>query len=229
MSLHPQAIPPVPEETARIARAAFSKGNFYMRMRDELGTIYDDTVFSGLYSQRGQPAAPPWRLALITVMQYVENLSDRQAAEAVRARIDWKYVLSLELTESGFDFSVLSEFRSRLVAGGEEAQLLNCLLEVVQDKGWLKSRGKQRTDSTHVLAAIRALHRSECVGETLRHALNVIATVAPAWLSEIASPDWFECKGTRIEVSRLPQNTALERAMGAPGWSRRTRVTGSNL
>lgn len=110
MSLHLQAIPPVPEETSRIARVAFPKGNFYIRMRDELGTIYDDTVFSDLYSQRGQPAEQPWRIALITVMQYVENLSDRQAAEAVRARIDWKYALSLDLTDKGFDFSVLSEF-----------------------------------------------------------------------------------------------------------------------
>lgn len=99
-------------------------------------------------------------------------------------------------------------FRSRLVAGGQEAQLLNRLLEVAQAKGWLKDRGKQRSDSTHVLAAIRAVHRSECVGETLRHALNVLATVAPEWLSEVARPDWFERYGSRIEASRLPQNTS---------------------
>jgi transposase len=208
MSLYPQAIPPVPEETARIARAAFPKGSLYIQMRDKLGSIYDDETFSKLYPRRGQPAEPPWRLALITIMQYVENLSDRQASEAVRGRIDWKYALSLELTDDGFDFSVLSEFRSRLVAGKQEAQLLNRLLEVMQAKGWLKSRGKQRTDSTHVLAAIRALHRSECVGETLRHALNILATVVPQWLSEIAREEWFERYRTRTEASRLPQSTA---------------------
>lgn len=207
MSLHPQAIPLVPEQTTRVAQAAFPKGNLYMRIRDELGSIYDDKTFSQLYPQRGRPAEPPWRLALITIMQYVENLSDRQTAEAVRARIEWKYALSLELSDDGFDFSILSEFRTRLITSGQEAQLLNRLLELMQAKGWLKSRGKQRTDSTHVLAAVRALHRSECVGETLRHTLNVLATVAPVWLSEMATPAWFERYRTRVEASRLPQST----------------------
>ncbi len=129
MSLQPQSIPPVPEETARVAQAAFAKGNVYMRMRDELGSLYDDASFAPLYPKRGQPAVPPWRLALITVMQFMENLSDRQAAEAVRARLDWKYALSLDLSERGFDFSVLSEFRSRLLSGEPQAQLLDRLLE----------------------------------------------------------------------------------------------------
>jgi transposase len=121
-------------------------------------------------------------LALVTVMQYMEGLSDRQAAEAVRERIDWKYALSLELTDPGFDFSVLSEFRTRLLAGGAETQLLQALLELCKRRGWLKARGRQRTDSTHVLAAIRDLNRLECAGETLRHTLNVLAEVAPDWL-----------------------------------------------
>src|SRR5262245_14188258 len=115
MSLQPTAIPPVPAETARVARAAFPKENRYMQMRDELGTFYQDEDFRGLFPRRGQPAEAPWRLALVTVMQFLEGLSDRQAAETVRARIDWKYALSLELTDAGFDYSVLSEFRTRLV------------------------------------------------------------------------------------------------------------------
>lgn len=205
MSLQPQSIPPVPEETARVAQAAFAKGNVYMRMRDELGSLYDDASFAPLYPKRGQPAVPPWRLALITVMQFMENLSDRQAAEAVRARIDWKYALSLDLSDRGFDFSVLSEFRSRLLSGEPQAQLLDCLLERCQTKGWLQARGKQRTDSTHVVAAIRVVNRCECVGETLRSTLNVLATVAPEWLAQVVDPDWFERYGTRVEASRLPQ------------------------
>ncbi len=120
MSMRPQEISPVPEETARVALAANPKGNVYMRMRDELGSIYEDQMFVTLFPRRGQPAEAPWRLALVTVMQYMEGLSDRQAAEAVRERIDWKYVLSLELTDPGFDFSVLSEFRTRLLTGGAE-------------------------------------------------------------------------------------------------------------
>lgn len=177
MTLHSHSVPPVPEQTAQVARAAFPKGNLYMRLRDELGSLYEDEMFSELYPSRGQSTFSPWRLALITVMQFLDNLSDRRAADAVRARIDWKYALSLDLTDSGFDYSVLSEFRARLVVGGLEAQLLNRLLEQCQAQGLIKSRGKQRTDSTHVLGAIRELNRYECVGEVLRHALNDLATM----------------------------------------------------
>ena len=179
MSLHPQAIPPIPQETARVAQAVFPKGNVYMKLRDELGTIYQDQDFADLFPRRGQPAEAPWRLALVTLIQYAEGLTDRQAADAVRSRIDVKYALSLDLTDLGFDFSILSEFRSRLLAHGAEHRLFEILLEQGRAHGWLKARGKQRTDSTHVLAAIRTLNRLESVGETLRHALNVLAEVAP--------------------------------------------------
>ena len=116
MSLKSQAISPVPAETARIARAAYPKGNVYMQMRGVLGSIYTDEDFADLFPRDGQPAEAPWRLALVTVMQFVENLSDEQAANAVRGRIDWKYLLGLELTDAGFDASILSEFRVRLIA-----------------------------------------------------------------------------------------------------------------
>src|SRR5207253_8805703 len=134
MSMRPQEISPVPEETARVALAANPKGNVYMRMRDELGSIYEDQMFVTLFPRRGQPAEAPWRLALVTVMQYMEGLSDRQAAEAVRERIDWKYALSLELTDPGFDFSLLSEFRTRLLAGEAETQLLHALLDLCKSR-----------------------------------------------------------------------------------------------
>ncbi len=104
MSLHPQAIPPIPEETARVAHAVLPEGNTYMQMRDELGTLYQDQDFADLFPTRGQAAEAPCRLALITIMQYAEGLTDRQAADAVHTRIDWKYALSLELTDPGFDF-----------------------------------------------------------------------------------------------------------------------------
>jgi transposase len=104
MSMHPQPIPAIPEETVRIAHAVLPKGNMWMQMRDELGTLYEDHDFQDLFMSRGQPAETPWRLALVTIMQYGEGLTDRQAADAVRTRIDWKYVLSRELTDTGFDF-----------------------------------------------------------------------------------------------------------------------------
>src|SRR5919109_3939010 len=187
--LRPQNTPPVPEQTSRIARAAFPRGNVYMRMCDELGATYDDYLFAPLFPARGQPAASPWRLALTTVMQFAEGLSDRQAADAVRSRIDWKYALSLELTDPGFDHSVLSEFRTRLVTGQAEQLLIETLLTQVRERGLLKVRGRQRTDSMHVLAAIRVLNRLELVGETLRHALNRLAVIAPDWLRAHAPSD----------------------------------------
>src|ERR1700694_1489597 len=170
MSLQPQAIPPMPEETARLARRTLPKGNTFINKRDELGTFFRDEDFLDLFSEKGQPAESPWRLALVMIMQYAEGLTDRQAVDAVRTRIDWKYALSLEITDAGFDFSILSEFRSRLLTNKAERRLFDVMLAQFREHGWAKERGKQRTDSTHVLAAIRSVNRLECVGETMRHA-----------------------------------------------------------
>jgi len=145
-------------------------------------------------------------------MQFLEHLSDRQAADAVRGRIDWKYLLGLELTDAGFDASVLSEFRSRLVAGHAEERLLEKMLTLFQQKGWLKARGRQRTDSTHVLAKIRALNRVLCVWETMRAALNSLAVVAPDWLRAHSQPEWVDRYGPRSEDSRSPVGEAERQA-----------------
>ena len=221
MSLHPQAVYLVPEETARVAHAAFPKGNVYMQMYDELGLIYENHQFATLFPRRGQPAEDPARLALILVMQFAENLTDRQTADAVRGRIDWKYALGLELTDPGFDFSVLSEFRSRLVTGAAEHLLLDTLLTQCKARGLLKARGRQRTDSLAVVAAIRSLNRLELVGETLRHTLERLAAVAPAWLRTVVAPDWFERYGKRFDTYRLPktevEREALAATIGADG------------
>ncbi len=205
MSLQPEVVAPVPEDTARIAGAAFPKGNTYIQMRDVLGVIYDDASFASLFSTRGRPAESPWRLALVTVMQFAEGLSDRQAADSVRARIDWKYALGLELDDPGFDFSVLSEFRARLVAGAAESLLLDVLLRACRNHGLLRLRGRQRTDSSHVLGAVRLLNRIEQLAETLRAALNAVAATAPDWVAQQIPVDWFERYGRRIEEYRLPK------------------------
>ena len=213
MSLHPQhPIPPVPKLTARIARAAFPKSSPDLTLRDRLGPIFCDPDFAELYPECGQPAYPPWRLALITLMQFRESLSDRQAAEAVRARIDWKYLLGLELSDPGFDHSVLCEFRARLLAGRAEEQLLERVLESCRELGLLKARGRQRTDATHVLAAVRALNRLELVAETLRAALNALAVAAPDWLRTLAPLEWYERYGRRVEDARLPESEAKREA-----------------
>lgn len=210
MSIQPQEVWPIPEETQRVARAAFPNGNIYMRLRDELGEVYADRQFAELFSTRGQPAESPGRLALITVMQFAEGFTDRQAADAVRGRIDWKYALGLELTDPGFDYSVLSEFRARLVERQQEVKLLDTLLAVLKRRGWLKARGRQRTDSTHVLAAVRTLNRLELVGETVRYALNELAKIAPDWLRSISPAVWFTRYAQRFDSLRLPK-TAAER------------------
>jgi transposase len=221
MSLQPEAIGPVPAETARVARAAFPDGTTAMRVRDELGTIYRDEAFASLFPARGRPAEAPWRLALVSVLQFAEGLPDRKAADAVRGRIDWKYALGLELADPGFDASVLSEFRARLVGGSAERLLLDALLACCRGRGWLKARGRQRTDSTHVLAAIRALNRIELVTETMRHALDSLAVAAPAWLAARAAPEWPERYVRRAEDDRLPAGKeareALALAIGADG------------
>ena len=215
MSLQPHVVYLIPEETARVARAAFPKGNVYMRMRDTLGMVYDDQTFAALFPPQGQPAESPFRLALTTVFQFAENLSDRQTADAVRGRLDWKYALGLELTDPGFDASVLSEFRARLIAGGAEHLLLDTMLTLFREQGLLKVRGKQRTDSTHVLAAIRRLNRLECIGTTLRHALNTLAVVASEWLRAQVTAEWYERYSPRFEAYRLPKSESEREALAA--------------
>ena len=208
MSLKPRGSVSIPEQTAAVARAAFPKGNLYMRLVDTLGVPYRDQDFAPLFARRGQPALSPAHLALVTVFQFAEGLSDRQAAEAVRSRIDWKYALALELTDPGFDASVLVEFRGRLVEAEAGQALLDAMLEVARQAGLLKAGGRTRTDSTHVLASVESLNRLELAGETLRHALEVLATVAPEWVRATIPAPWFDRYARRVEQYRLPKAAA---------------------
>lgn len=194
-----------------------------MTMRDRLKLWYQDSDFAALFqSHQGRPAESPGRLALVTVMQYAEGLTDEQAAEAVRSRIDWKYALGLALTDTGFHYSILSDFRQRLVAGGAKQQLLNDMLQQFQEQQLLKARGQQRTDSTHVLAAVCALNRLARMGETLCHALNSLAVVVPEWLRRQVSAGWFDRYGPRFEQYRLPKSQSerqtLAQQIGADGF-----------
>ena len=189
-----------------MARAAFPKENIYLQLREELATIYEDNLFVELYTRDGQPAICPWRLAQVTVVQFAEILPDRQAADAVRSRIDMKYLLGLELTDPGFDFSVLSEFRARLVEGDQLSLLLERIVEVCKDKGLLKGGGHQRSDSTHILAAIRDLSHLELVGNTLLHALNSLSVAHPGWLKAMAQRnDLSDLKGVGMSIGYRKQ------------------------
>jgi transposase len=166
----------------------------------------------GLYPNQGQSAIAPWRLVMILIMQFLENLSDRQTADAVRGRIDWKYALSLELEDDGFNFSVLSEFRDRLIAGGSSQQILDKMLAKFGDLGLLKSRGKARTDSTHILAIVKELTKLEHLEETLKSALNTLAQVAPTWLERMVTIDWYERYGQKVGYSRKTRTTEEKEA-----------------
>jgi transposase len=223
MSMRPRPSHAIPATTAQVARAAFPKGCLVMRARDALGALFDDEQFAGLFAVRGRPALSPARLALVSVLQFAEGLSDRQAADAVRGRIDWKYALGLELADTGFDASVLSEFRARLAADDQTERLLQQLLARLRQRGLLVRGGRQRTDATCVVAAVRELNRLELVTETMRAALEALATAAPGWLAGLAPQDWYERYGQRASDYRLPQHqtarAALAVSVGADGFA----------
>jgi transposase len=209
----------IPLETVRVACAALDANNRYRKLRDQFGTVFTDHAFKALFPTRGQPAMAPWRLALVTVLQFAEGLSDREAADAVRARIDWKYLLGLELTDSGFDYSILSRFRDRLIEGNAEMLLLSQILEKSQKCGLIRKRCDMRTDATHIVASVRNMNRGELVGETLRAALNVIATADPKWLAENVHSSWYLKYARRFESNRSAQ-TKDDMVAGAEGVGR---------
>ena len=207
VSVQPRPWPQVPEVTARAARAAARKGAYplAMRIRDELGEVFPDTGFESGFAERGAPGWSPGRLALITVLQLAENLTDRGAAERVRFGLDWKYALSLEIDDPGLDHTVLSEFRTRVVEHDLEEKVLDQLLAALVERGLLGAGGKARTDSTHVIAAVRNLNRLELAGESVRAALEALAVAAPDWLAQaIDVPDWSARYTSRVDSWRLP-------------------------
>jgi transposase len=223
MALRPQSLPPVPGATAAAMHAAFPKGKLYVELRAEFGTLYNAQLFADLYPPEGRPVeVAPWRLALVLVMQYIEGLTDRQAADAVRRCIDWKYALSLDLHDSGFDFTLLHDFRQRLLAHAAAQRLLDTFLTACKARGWIKVRGTQRTDSTHVLAAVRTLHRFECVLEAMHQALNQLSEAASAWVQQHVPLAWYARYGLRAEQTRLPKDAskreALARQVGMDGY-----------
>jgi transposase len=223
MSLHARPLDPIPAQTARMAHASFPKGTIAMLLRDALEGVYSDEAFRALYPQQGREALAPWRLAIITVLQTVEGLSDVQAAEMVRGRLDWKYALSLELDDAGCDQSIFTDFRQRLVDHQAQELLLEPIIRLCVQRGWIVPKGKQRVDSTMVLSYARRLHSLESVGEALRVALNALAEEEPDWLLSVVKEDWFDRYVHRFELQRFPKSQtaqhALLRAVGEDGWT----------
>lgn len=206
MSLLAASLPALSEATARVAKAAFKrKSNVYLTIGDQLGALFDDIDFACMYAADGAPALSPNLIALVTIFQFMENMPDDEAADAVRSRIDWKYALHLALDDMGFDSSVLSDFRSRLEQQGQVQVLYEQVLKRLTALGLVKKGGKQRTDSAAVLAATQLLNRVELVAETMRLAVEALADYRPEWLRMIALPHWYERYGLVLTSFRLPR------------------------
>src|SRR5260370_27960732 len=203
--MKPRGLEPIPDETRLLAHRLSPKGTLVTQVRDALGPIYSDEQFAHLFPKRGRAAEAPWRLALVTVLQAIEGLTDRQAAEAVHTRIDWLYALALPLDDPDSDYSILSDFRQRLVAAQAHDLILDPIVQLCRERGWLKARGKQRTDATAVLARARALNSLESVGESLRAALNALAQQDPAWLAEHLNPGGVDRSVHRFQLARFPK------------------------
>jgi transposase len=226
MSMQARPWPEPSDEVVAVVRKMYRgrRAPLPVVIRDELGDLFADEAFAVAFGVRGRPGWAPGRLAMVTVLQFAENLTDRQAAEAVRLRIDWKFGLGLDLADEGFDHSILSEFRARVVAHGLEQYALDTLVAVLVDKGLLKAGGRQRTDSTHVLAAVRDLNRLELAGESVRACLEALAVAAPGWLAQVIDvPDWTARYGVRIDSWRLPasqtKRDGLAAAYGIDGFT----------
>src|SRR5215469_3530733 len=219
----------IPAATARAAWSSNPKGTPAMWIRDRLHGLFKDEDFEGWFPCDGRPGLSPAVLALVSVLQFAENLTDRQAARAVGCRIDWKYCLGMGLCDAGFGYSVLSEFRDRIAEGDRAGHLLELMVERLVDAGLLSTRGKVRTDSTHVLAAVRTLNRPELVTETLRLALEALAESAPAWLEGLIDADWGRRYGRPARYDQLPKDknelAAYVLQVGADGMRILTALT----
>jgi Transposase DDE domain/Transposase domain (DUF772) len=179
-----------------------------MRVRDALGPLFADTDFAvgplaGMFPDLGQPGLSPALLLMVVILQFRHNLCDREAAVAVADRISWKYALSLELDDPGFDHSVLSEFRSRLAVNGRADAVFDLMLTQLKDAGLVRSGGRQRTDATEVLGCVRRLNRIETCGESLRAALEEIAAISPEFVVPLLKEGWDQRYGRKVETSRL--------------------------
>jgi len=216
MSLHPAPWPEPSDEIARAVLAIYAgrRAPMPVAARDELGELFADAEFAAAFADRGPEGWSPGRLMLVTVLQAAEGLTDRQAAEVVRDKLSWKYALGLSLTDTGFDASILSEFRTRLVTHDLQTRALDLMVARLVETGLLKAGGKQRTDSTHVLAAVRLLNQIELVGETVRACLEALAAADPDWVQAVLDTSWQRRYAARVDTWRMPSSKTRRVALG---------------
>ena len=229
MCLKPRSLPPIPDDTRSVAEQIYPPDHPMRRLGDEYADVLCDQDFADLYSSTGKPALSPALLALVTVLQATEHRSDRVAAEMVRSRIDWKYALHLPLAHPGFDASVLCEFRQRLVTHQAERRVFDAFLRRLKERGFLKGRAVQRTDSLAIIAAVRELSLLELVMETLRLALEAVAQHDPAWLKAHVPEDWLQHYGPWTQAERLIRETGVQASAEAQRLLSRTGQDGFAL
>jgi transposase len=219
MCLKAQPPWPMPADTAAVGAALLKEDSPYRLTGDKLFGHLCDTDFADLYSSEGKPGISPVILAFVTVFQFLEKLPDRQAAEALRMRLDWKYALHLPLTYAGFDYSVLSEFRDRLLAHGAEGRVFDHLVSEFRAWGLITERGRQRTDSIAMLTKVRRLSRLELVVETLRVVVGTMLKADRAWSERILPPSWEAQYGERFVMQRHPREewATYDQQVGSDG------------
>lgn len=205
--LKPKLLPPIPDETKRLGEALYAPENIYRQIGDVFADAIRDEQFAEMYSTLGQPALSPAVLSLVSILQFLEHLSDRQTIVMLRSRIDWKYALHLDLDFAGFDSSVLCEFRQRLGTQGAQRLIFESLLAKLKAEGLLKGRHLQRSDSLVIVSAARQLNRLELVVETMRLALEAIAERDAEWLGTRMPVDWLEVYGEWAQAERLVKET----------------------
>lgn len=218
MSLKPEPVRHMPPEIAEL-RDLIPEGSVYRLVGDVLFAEHNDADYADLYPAEGQPGVSPVLLAFVTVFQFLEKLSDRAAANALRVRLDWKYALHLPLNYAGFNFSVLSEFRDRVIEHGAEARLFDSVLVQLREMGLLKRRGRQRTDSLAILTKVRDLTRLERLVETVRLALRALLAADEKWVRMTVPPTWEDIYGQPCVHEKLTQaeRDALGERVGPDG------------
>lgn len=210
---------PLPENTARAARSVFNVENLYLAIGDQLDALFDDLNLDDLDAFGEKRANALLTLGMVTIFQFAEWLPDRQAADAVRTRLDWKYALHLPLDHPGIDPSALSEFRRRLQLNTAGQLVFRRMLSRVAELGLLGQGDKRQADVDEVLAAVDTLSRVEQLAEAMGRTIEALASRQPEWLRAISLPHWYERYDQGFSTQQWPSSTGeldgLAQAIGA--------------
>lgn len=216
MSMQTPFAAEIPEETRRLVEPLLPADSVYRLVGNEIEQIISDEDLVDMYANEGRPAVNPVVLALVSVFQYLEKLPDRAAAEAVVMRLDWKYALRQELTWTGFHYSDLCNFRKRLLKHGREWVVFEGVVNYLRERGYIKKRGKQRTDSTKIIGLVARLSRLELVWETIRVALRTVGETNGPWVKKHLPVSFVDTHGQRRWDYRLSK-AKIQRRMGEAG------------